>query len=702
MTQIHTIRNIGIIAHIDAGKTTLSERMLFYSRKIHRMGEVHNGAATMDYLPEEQERGITITSACTSCEWHDHLINLVDTPGHVDFTIEVERCLRVLDGAVGVFCAVGGVEPQSETVWRQSEHFGVPKIAFINKLDRLGADFDATLTALRERLHAPALAVTAPLGQGENFCGVLDLITEESLLFDASDQGQSITRAPFTPDEAAVAAPYREYLLEKLAEADDAFLEPYLENNFTISHIRAALRRTTLARTVTPVLCGSALRNAGIQPVLDAVCAYLPSPADGPVPLGHDTEGGEVFVPPDPTAPTAALVFKVLMENGRKLSFVRIYAGRLKEGDVLCRSGHSGHDGRSGRGLTATNEGSARDGNTEDRAGRIYRLHADRREQLDVAVAGEIAAVVGLRSAKTGDTYTARERRIVLESIEAYAPVLTLALEPRNADEGKTLDEALTRYAEEDPTLRVSMDEESGSRMISGMGELHLDVLLERIKREYGISPRAGHPQVVLRETVRKEAEAAVFFERDLGKEHHQGSVALRVAPRPRGSGNVVETGDFLPPDAAEARKILPLALLDAALEGIRDGLQSGELTGWPVEDVAVTLINVERREGLTTVPGCRLAAVQAVREAIKAASAVALEPVMRVEILTPDQALGASVNLFNSCGGKVDDMQEQAGRKVLRGTAPLRRLFGFSTALRSATQGRAGLVLAFDRFDLP
>ncbi len=680
MSHINRIRNIGIIAHIDAGKTTLSERMLFYSRKIHRMGEVHDGAATMDYMPEEQERGITIMSACTTCQWNDHTINLIDTPGHVDFTIEVERSLRVLDGAVGVFCAVGGVEPQSETVWRQSEDFGVPKIAFINKMDRLGANFESVLEAMRQRLQTNALAVTVPLGQGEDFSAVLDLIHEECLTFDENDQGLTMGRTPFTADQAAQAAPWRELLLEKLAEADEDFLEPYLEGTYGIDDIHAALRRATLARHITPVLCGSALRNAGVQPVLDAVCRWLPSPLDVPAPVGIDPQGKEITVAPDPDAPAVALVFKVLLEENRKHSFIRMYAGRVHEGDNL-------------RNATL---------NKDDRLGRLYRPHADRREQLEEAGAGEIVVAVGLRSAHTGETYTARERPLILESIEANAPVITLALEPRNADEGKVLDEALARYVEEDPTLRAQLDDDTGARMVSGMGELHLDVLLERMRREYGISPRAGNPQVVLRETVRKSAEASVVFDRELGKEHHQGAVALRVAPRLRGSGNLVTVGDFLPADPAEARKLLPQIYLEAALEGVRDAMQSGEVTGYPVEDVEVVLTSVERREGMTTLPGSRMAAGQALREALAAASPVVMEPVMRVEIVVPDDFLGSSISLFNTCGGKVENLEDNGTRQILSGTAPLRRLFGFSTSLRSATQGRAGLVLTFDRFDLP
>lgn len=670
------IRNIGIIAHIDAGKTTLSERMLFYSRKIHRLGEVHDGTATMDYLPEEQERGITITSACTSCQWNGCDLNLIDTPGHVDFTIEVERSLRVLDGAVGVFCAVAGVEPQSETVWRQSERFGVPKLAFINKLDRLGADFEAVLDALQSRLNANPVALTIPWGQGEAFEAVLDVLREERLDFDPADQGRTITRRPWNDEERAFAAPWRERALEKIAEADEDFLERYLSGTPALEEVMAAVRRATLSRSLTPTFCGSALRNAGVQPVLDAVCDYLPAPEDIPAPVAHDAEGREIVVSPD--GPVTALVFKVLMEDGRKLAFLRLYAGSIKEGDSL-RNTTTGKD---------------------DRVGRLYRMHADRREQLDTAEAGDIVAVIGLRGARTGDTYTEHGGSLRLESIDSYPPVITLALEPRNADEGKILDEALARYTEEDPTFHAVMDEEAATRTISGMGELHLEVLLERLKRECGISPRAGHPQVTLRETIRKPASATHTFDRELGKERHHGEVSLSVAPRPRGSGNDVRLGDFLPADPKEAARLLPPQFAEAALSGVRDTLQCGELTGYPVEDVEVIITAVIRQEGQTTAPGCHMAAGAALREALAAASPITLEPVMHVEISVPDDFLGAAISLFGGCGGKVDDLQDRNGLKQVIGSAPMQKLFGFSTSLRSVTQGRAGLLLRFDRFD--
>lgn len=670
------IRNIGIIAHIDAGKTTLSERMLFYSRKIHRLGEVHDGTATMDYLPEEQERGITITSACTSCHWDGCELNLIDTPGHVDFTIEVERSLRVLDGAVGVFCAVAGVEPQSETVWRQSERFGVPKLAFINKMDRPGADFERVLEALRTRLSANPVALTIPWGEGETFEAVLDILRGERLDFDPADQGRTVTRRPWNDGERAFAAPWRERALEKIAEADDLFLECYLRGVHTPEDITAALRRATLSRRLTPVLCGSALRNTGIQPLLDAVRDYLPSPEDIPAPVGHDAKGNDVVITPD--GPATALVFKILMEDGRKLAFLRLYAGSIREGDSLRNT-------RTGQ---------------EDRVGRLYRMNAGRREQLAAAGAGDIAAVIGLRGARTGDTYTAPGGDARLEPIDSYPPVITLALEPRNAGEGAVLDEALARYMEEDPTFHAVMDEESATRAISGMGELHLEVLLERLEREYGIRPRVGHPQVTLRETIRKPASASHVFDRELGRERHHGEVTLQVAPRPRGSGNALRLGDFLPENPREAARLLPPALADAALSGVRDALQCGDLTGSPVEDVEIIITAIPRREGLTTAPGCHMAAGAALREALSAASPIALEPVMHVEISVPDDFLGAAIGLFGGCGGKVDDMRECHGLRQISGSAPMRRLFGFSTSLRSATQGRAGLLLRFDHFD--
>ena len=671
------LRNIGIIAHIDAGKTTLTERILFYTRKIHRMGEVHEGTATMDFMPEEQERGITITSACTTCHWKDRVINIIDTPGHVDFTIEVERCLRVLDGAVGVFCAVAGVEPQSETVWRQSEQFGVPKLALVNKMDRPGADFDRTVQAIRTRLGANAVPVTIPVGSGADFSGVIDLIRAKVLSFLEDDEGMTVSESAPEGDLKEACSKARDHMLESLADVDDVFMEKYLEGSVTEDDIRSAMRRAVLARTFTPVLAGSALGNKGVQPLLDAICDFLPSPCDLPPVKGLDAKGESVSVPLTEDGPFVGLVFKVVMEDGRKTAFLRVYSGRFDEGDSL----------------TNVNRGK------DDRVGRIYRLHADHREQLKSASAGDIVAVVGLRSAHTGETY-AKGIDVRLEAIESYAPVITLALEPRNADEGKVLDEALARYTEEDPTLLSHFDEETGMRTISGMGELHLDVTLERMRREYHISPRVGAPEVIMRETITGTGEGDCVFDRELGKVQHFGHVSVSVAPRPRGAGNTVKPGSFLPEDKIAAAKIIQKELLAAALEGATDALQSGDLTGYPVVDVAVTITGIERRDGVASEPGCRMAAAQALKQALAAASPVILEPVMNVTISCPEAELGSAISLFGTLGGKIDEMEDNSGQKVVHGTASLRKLFGFSTKLRSATQGRAGLVMSFSRFD--
>lgn len=671
------LRNIGIIAHIDAGKTTLTERILFYTRKIHRMGEVHEGTATMDFMPEEQERGITITSACTTCHWKDRVINIIDTPGHVDFTIEVERCLRVLDGAVGVFCAVAGVEPQSETVWRQSEQFGVPKLAFVNKMDRPGADFDRTVQAIRTRLGANAVPVTIPVGSGADFSGVIDLIRAKVLSFSEDDEGMTVSESAPEGDLKEACSKARDHMLESLADVDDVFMEKYLEGSVTEDDIRSAMRRAVLARTFTPVLAGSALGNKGVQPLLDAICDFLPSPCDLPPVKGLDAKGESVSVPLTEDGPFVGLVFKVVMEDGRKTAFLRVYSGRFDEGDSL----------------TNVNRGK------DDRVGRIYRLHADHREQLKSASAGDIVAVVGLRSAHTGETY-AKGIDVRLEAIESYAPVITLALEPRNADEGKVLDEALARYTEEDPTLLSHFDEETGMRTISGMGELHLDVTLERMRREYHISPRVGAPEVIMRETITGTGEGDCVFDRELGKVQHFGHVSVSVAPRPRGAGNTVKPGSFLPEDKIAAAKDIQKELLAAALEGATDALQSGDLTGYPVVDVAVTITGIERRDGVASEPGCRMAAAQALKQALAAASPVILEPVMNVTISCPEAELGSAISLFGTLGGKIDEMEDNSGQKVVHGTASLRKLFGFSTKLRSATQGRAGLVMSFSRFD--
>lgn len=670
-SSLAALRNIGIIAHIDAGKTTLSERILFYTDKIHRMGEVHEGAATMDFMPEEQERGITIASACTSCVWDQARINLIDTPGHVDFTIEVERSLRVLDGAVGVFCAVSGVEPQSETVWKQSEKFHIPKLVFVNKMDRPGASYAATLDAIRRRLKANPVPITVPLGEGDEFEGVLDLIAQESVRFDPADQGRTVLRAPFTHEERELAAPWRDLLIEAVAERDDALLERYLAGQEPDpAALRAALRGAVLERQVVAVFAGSALRNIGVQPLLDGIEAYLPSPLDARPPDAVDTrDGSTVSVQPDPGAPLCALVFKVYMEGGRKLALLRLYAGTLTEG-AACRNVSRGAD---------------------ERATRIFHLHAGRREAVDKAFAGDIVAVQGLKSVRTGDSIATLARPLLLENIAAYIPVISLALEPKNTEEGKKLDEALERFTVEDPTLKVELDEASGQRLISGMGELHLEVLLDRMRRECDLAPRAGNPQVVHQETITRSGKATGEFDRELGEQHHYGYVELSVSPRPRGSGNTVRV--TAPVEG------WPKILVDAVSQGVTDALQSGPL-GYPVQDVSVAIAKLERKEGISTPAGYRMAAAMALKTALHDAGVALLEPIMDVELNVPEAVVGPAIALLGARGGKIEEMRDEAGNKIVRALAPMRSLFGFSTSLRSATQGRAGLVMRFAKFD--
>ena len=526
MSVSANIRNIGIIAHIDAGKTTLAERILYYTHQIHRIGEVDDGTTAMDYLPEEQERGITIVASCSSCAWDGAFINIIDTPGHVDFTIEVERTLRVLDGVVCVFCATRGVEPQSETVWRQAEKFSIPKIAFINKLDRVGADFDMALASLRERLGANPVALQMPVFANDRFEAVADLIRMEKLVFSREDQGGTVTSHALEGALLKEAEQRREHLLEALAEVDDEFMERYLSGaDMDEMCIRQALRRACIGLKLTPVLLGSALQNIGVQPLLSAVVSYLPDPDSAHLPVAQKLSGqhcaGEdrLQLVSSPSAPLAALAFKVIMETGHPMAFVRIYSGTLKKGDVVFNAS-----------LQKT-----------DRVAHIYRLHADEREEIVLAGAGSVVALSGLHNIRTGHSLCSKEQPLLLEDISVYSPVISRALEPADSEEAKKLDEALRNYLLEDPTLKLELDENTGLRILSGMGELHLDVLLERLQREYRLSPRTGDPRVVFMETIGQAASAQAVIDREVVGVRHQGMVCLRVEPLPRGKGIVIE-----------------------------------------------------------------------------------------------------------------------------------------------------------------
>jgi len=671
--KLASLRNIGIIAHIDAGKTTLTERILFFSGRIHRMGEVHEGTATMDFMPEEQERGITITSACTTCLWQDHSINIIDTPGHVDFTIEVERSLRVLDGAIGVFCAVSGVEPQSETVWRQSVTYGVPKLACINKLDRLGADFEGVLTAMREKLHAHPVPVTIPVGQGADFVGVIDLLAMERLEFDQDNQGETIIRHPLSEAEAEMAGPWREQLVEAACEHDDGLMEAYLSGGaIDPAQLVRALRIATLAHAIVPVYAASALKNIGVQPLLSGVLSFLPSPLDRGAVIGLDPETQqERRFEPDPDAPLAALVFKVSMETGRRQVFARVYSGRLEAGKDVYNAV---------RGAV-------------EKPARLFYLHAGHREKAEIAGPGEIVAIAGMRFAATGDTLCSKSDPILLEPIAAYKPVISLALEPRNAEESDRLKEVLDKLLQEDPTLTLVQDVDTDQIILSGMGELHLDVVLERVRREYGVSPRAGKPQVVYLETVTTEAAGEGEFDRELGDRTHHGKVTLAVSPLPRETGR-----DIL--FEIDTQTVSP-AWTTAIAEGLEDGLQSGPIKGYPVQDIRVRVTGLFPIEGKTTAVGCRMAASLALKSALLAARPALLEPIMELEIGVPDAFIGDVAGLLGAKGAKIENMEDRGGHKTVTALAPLRQMFGFSTELRSATQGRAGLTMRFVKFDL-
>lgn len=667
------LRNIGIIAHIDAGKTTLTERILYYSGKIHRIGEVHEGTATMDYMPEEQERGITITSAVTSCQWDPCMINIIDTPGHVDFTIEVERSLRVLDGAVGVFCGVSGVEPQSETVWRQSESYHVPKLAFVNKMDRLGADFTRVLDSMVQKLRTNPVAIQFPDGEGQEFSGVFDLVTMERLQFDQASSGAEYSRRPVTGEEGERLSPWREKLLEAAAEEDEEILDLYLSGEeVPADRIHAALRKGTLARRFVPVLVGSALKNVGVQPVLDAVCRYLPSPFDVPPATGvdpatHQKKHFEVSA----KEPLSALVFKVAMDSGRKLAMMRIYSGRIEAGGIV---------------YNVTQD-------QDERVARLFRLHAGRKEKIDAAFAGDMVAAAGMRYARTGDTLCDRSSPVILEQIADYKPVISLAIEPRNTEEGEKLDEALEKYLLEDPTLDLKRDEDTGQIILSGMGELHLEVILERLKREYKLEPRAGRPQVVYQETVGGKGMGKGLFSRELGEVMHFGAVELSVEPLDRDKERTISF--------EVDTEAWPAAWLEAVEDGITDGLQSGVIRGYPVQNVRVRVLGLERREGESSPVGYRMASAMALKEALAQADPKLLEPIMWVEISVPEEFVGDVVGLLGAKGAKIENMIDRAGLKIVQGLAPLASLFGFSTDLRSATQGRAGFMMKFSRFDV-
>jgi elongation factor G len=671
-TKITAVRNIGIIAHIDAGKTTVTERILFYSGRSHKLGEVHDGEAVMDWMPDEQERGITITSAVTTCPWKDIEIHLIDTPGHVDFTIEVERSLRVLDGAVGVFSAVEGVEPQSETVWRQADKYHVPKIAFLNKMDRIGADFDGTVAMMRAKLNANPLVLQLPIGMGEEFQGVIDLIGMQQIRWDDASLGSVFATGEIPADMAERVAEAREQLVETVAGEDDELMEAYVsETPIDAGQLTAAIRRATIRLKLVPVLCGAALKNKGIQPLLDAVAHFLPSPADIPPAKGvHPQTGAVIECPPRDASPLSALIFKVSMMEGRKLCFVRVYSGRLQAGSEVYNPTLK----------------------RREKPARLLRMHANKRDRIEEAGAGSIVGVVGLKDSSTGDTLCAPEHPVLLEKIEAYEPVISIAVEPKTHSDQERMDEVLEKFTAEDPTLRVRRDEDTGQTILSGMGELHLDIIISRMQREFNTSVNVGKPQVMFRETIAARAEATAVFDREIAGQRQSAEVSLAVAPLARGAGAVFASA--MPADA------LPAPLLEAVRKGAIESLGSGPLSGYPAVDVGVTLTAASLKDTLSTELAFTVAASMACKEALLRANPFMLEPIMAAEVLVPDAFLGEVIGDLNSRSGKIESIEHKLGVQVIAVEVPLSRMFGYATALRSATQGRGTFSMHFARFD--
>jgi elongation factor G len=665
-------RNIGIIAHIDAGKTTVSERILYYSGKIHRIGEVHDGTATMDWMIQEQQRGITITSAVTSFPWHDITIHLIDTPGHVDFSIEVERSLRVLDGAVVVFCGVGGVEPQSETVWHQADKYHVPRLAFVNKLDRPGADFLSVVEQIHHKLAAAPLPLQLPIYQSDRFEGVVDLVGLRGLGWKDETMGAEMVEIPVPESMQAEVRAYRERLVEFLADHDDTVAEGYLNGDaLDEAMLRAAVRRVTLDLHAVPVLCGAALRNKGIQPLLDAICDYLPSPLDLPPIVGHhpDTHA-RIERHPDDKEPFSALIFKVMMDEGRRMTFVRIYSGRMEVGEEVYNS-------------TQRNQ---------ERVARIFQMHSNKRTRLEAAETGNIVAVMGLKNATTGDTLCAAEAPILLERIDAYESVISMAVEPRrNADLDK-LQVTLGKFADEDPTFHVRTDPDTAQTLISGMGELHLEVIVDRLRTEYGLEVNVGQPQVVYRETVGAAAEGTAVFEREIAGKDHYAAVTLRLEPLARGKGNVFRT--------EVPREAVAEPLFAAIEAGVREAAFGGVLMGYPVVDAAATLVKLGLREGQGSEIACKAATMQAFVHAMRDAAPALLEPIMQLEVIVPEEFLGGIMGDISARQGRIMGVTARKNLSVIDAKVPLRELFGYSRAVRTITQGRVNFTMQFSHFE--
>jgi len=666
-------RNIGIMAHIDAGKTTTTERILFYTGKTHRIGEVHEGTATMDWMEQEQERGITITSAATTCTWRDIRINIIDTPGHVDFTAEVERSLRVLDGAVAVFDAVHGVQPQSEKVWRQADKYGVPRICFINKIDKMGADFEHAVDTLRKRLNAKPVAIQIPIGQEDKFKGVVDLIEMKSIVWQDDTIGAEYITGEIPAELQKKAEAFHTALVETVAENDDEMLHKFLEGeSISPAELRASLRKSTIALKVFPVVVGTAFKNKGVQPLLDAVVDYLPSPLDSGEVKGVNPDNGEVITrKPADSEPFSALAFKIMADPFvGQLTFIRVYSGQLKSGDSVLNAGR----GRS------------------ERIGRLLKMHANKREDINEILAGDICAAVGLKNVSTGDTICEEKHPIALESITFAVPVISVAVEPKTKADQEKMGMALSKLAQEDPTFKVHTDPDSGQTIISGMGELHLEIIVDRMMREYKVEANVGKPQVAYRETIRRKSEAEGKYIRQTGGRGQYGHAKIRIEPNEPGKGyefiNEVVGGS------------VPKEFIKPIDQGIQEALEGGILAGYPMVDVKVELYDGSYHDVDSNEMAFKIAGSMAFKEAARKASPVLLEPVMAVEVVTPEDYAGVIMGDLSSRRGRIEGMEHRAGSQVIKAIVPLAEMFGYATHMRSSTQGRAEYSMHFARYE--
>ncbi len=671
--QLQNTRNIGIMAHIDAGKTTTTERILFYTGRLHRMGEVHDGGATMDWMEQEKERGITITSAATTCFWRDNRINIIDTPGHVDFTVEVERSLRVLDGAVALFCSVGGVEPQSETVWRQADKYHVPRIAFVNKMDRTGADFEAAVQMMKDRLKANAVPVQIPIGEGEMFRGIIDLVSGKAIVWHDETQGSTWDELPIPDDLKNQYRHWRIHLLEAIAEHNDELLMKYLEGEeITEDEIRATVREATLSLDITPVFCGSAFKNKGVQRMLDGVIDYLPSPVDVPPVEGVVPRSDEQQVrKPDPAEPFSAIAFKIATDPYvGKLTFFRVYSGTLDKGTAV---------------LNATTE-------KKERVGRILFMHANHREDVEQVRAGDIAAAVGLKDVKTGDTLCAPDNPVVLEQMDFPEPVIRIAIEPKTKADNDKLGTGLQKLAEEDPTFKVTTDHETGQTIISGMGELHLEIIVDRLKREFKVEANVGKPQVAYRETIRQSYDEHYTHKKQSGGRGQFAEIYVEISPVEDGVGF-----EFIDEIRGGA---IPREFIPSVERGLKSALDQGPLAGFPLEGVRARLYDGKYHNVDSDQLSFEIAGRMALREAARRAKPVLMEPVMEVEVVTPEEYMGDVIGDLNSRRGRIQSMGQRQDAQVIKALVPLSSMFGYSTDMRSITQGRALYSMQFDHYE--